>query len=120
MDRREPTMYAEKRYEPAEIKAKLMEEFENSPCTGITFQHQVLWELGEAKTLLLIFEKRIHLGRSNSEAVNVVILLTEYQGYQGADLIFTHQYTDQLVDAVVRAMKNLGFAEGKPKPLFNP
>ena len=120
MDRREPTMYAEKRYELAEMKSKLMEEFEKCQYTGINFKHQVLWELGETKTLLLIFEKWIYLGRRNSEAVNVVILLTEYQGYQGADLIFTHKYTDQLVEAVVQAMKNLGFAEGKPKPIFNP
>ena len=120
MDRREPTMYAKKCHELEDMKTKLMELFKNDLCPDLKFKHQVFWELGEAKTLLLIFEKWIHLGRRNSEAVNVVILLTEYQGYQGADLIFTHQYTDQLVEAVVRAMKNLGFAEGKPKPLFNP
>ena len=111
-------MYAEKRYELNEIKSRLMDEFENSKCTDIRFKHQVLWELGETKTLLLIFEKWVHTSRGHGEAVNVVILLTEYRGYQGADLIFTHRYTDQLVEASIQAMKNLGFAEGRQKPKF--
>ena len=119
MDHREPTMYAQKRYELAQMKDRLMEAFQNSPHSNPAFKHQVFWELGETKTLLLIFEERVHQGRSH-ESVNTVILLTEHQGYQGADLIFTHQYTDRLVETVVRAMKELGFAEGKPKPAFNP
>ena len=120
MDRREPTMYAEKRYELENIKSKLIEAFENSQCTDIQFKHHVFWELGETKTMLLIFEKWVCHGRGHGEAVNMVILLTEYHGCQGADLIFTHRYTDQFAEAGVQAMKNLGFAEGRQKPKFGP
>ena len=119
MDRREPTMYAKKCHELEDMKTKLMELFKNDLCPDLKFKHQVFWELGETKTLLLIFEKWVYQGR-HSETVSLVILLTEYQGYQGADLIVTHGFTDQLAEAGVQAMKNLGFAEGKPKPIFNP
>lgn len=110
MDHREPTMYAEKQWELAEMKDRLMEEFQNSSYPNPAFQHQVLWELGETKTLLLIFEERVHRGRSH-ESVNMVILLTEYQNYQGADLIVTHGYTDDMVKMGVQALQNLGFRQ---------
>ncbi len=108
MDHREPTMYAEKRYELAQMKDRLMAEFQNSPYPNPAFQHQVFWELGETKTLLLIFEQHVHRGRFH-EAVNTVILLTEYQNFQGADLIVTRGYTDDMVDMGVQALRNLGF-----------
>ena len=76
-------MYAEKRYELDEIKNKIKEEFDKR---NVEFKDEIIRELGDTKTLLLIFENWFL--RTGSYA-SLVIMLSEYQGYQSADIIAT-------------------------------
>ena len=117
MAAREPTMYAEKHYELEDMKAKLMDVFNNDMGASVRSRHQVFWELGETKTLLLLFDKWYFRLREGSY-VTLVILLTEYHGCQGADLIATcgemglssWGVEEDLAAIGVQVLKALGFA----------
>ena len=77
------TMYAEKKYELEDFKDAIKSEFYKMK-QDVDFAGEVYRELGETKTLLLIFE-RYYL-RTESYA-SLMILLSEFQGYQSADII---------------------------------
>ena len=79
------TMYSEKHLELEEIKEGMKSEFYRKKL-DVEFVKEISRELGETKTLLLIFE-RYYL-RTESYA-SLVILLSEYKGYQSADVIST-------------------------------
>ena len=49
-------MYAKKRYELDEIKNKIKEEFDKRKFSDVEFKDEIIRELGDTKTLLLIFE----------------------------------------------------------------
>ena len=79
-------MYSKKQYELEEIKNKIKEEFDKHKFSDVEFKDEILRELGDTKTLLLIYEKwYVRTGSYTS----LVIMLSEYQGYQGADIIAT-------------------------------
>jgi hypothetical protein len=54
--------------------------------SDVEFKDEIIRELGDTKTLLLIFENWFL--RTGSYA-SLVIMLSEYQGYQSADIIAT-------------------------------
>lgn len=117
MPRRESTMYAKKQYELEDLKTKLLKVFHDGLCPDIKLKETVFYELGETKTALLMFEKWYYRPREGTY-VTLVILLTEYRGYQGADLIATcgekglsnfWGVEDDLASFGVQAMKTLGF-----------
>ena len=70
-------MYAKKRYELDEIKNKIKEEFDKHKFSDVEFKDEIIRELGDTKTLLLIFE----ILRTGSYA-SLVIMLSEYQDYR--------------------------------------
>ena len=78
-------MYAEKRYELEELKNKIIEAFDKRH-SRVEFAKEILRELGETRTLLLIYEK--YFFRTESHAA-LVIMLSEHEGYQSADIIAT-------------------------------
>ena len=86
MASRKIEMYAEKQYELEEIKNRIKEEFDKHKFSDVEFKNEILRELGETKTLLLIFENWFL--RTGSYA-SLVIMLSEYQGYQSADIVAT-------------------------------
>ena len=104
------TMYAEKQYELEEIKA----EFDKHIFSDVEFKDEILRELGETKSLLLIFERWYM--RTGSYA-SLVILLSEFQGYQSADIIATGGKDDffslgaegNFAKLGEDALRNLGF-----------
>ena len=79
-------MYAEKRYALEEIRDKIKEAFDDRKFSAVEFKDEILRELGDTKTLLLIFENWFF--RTGSYA-SLVILLSEFRGYQSADIIAT-------------------------------
>ena len=101
-------MYAKKRYELDEIKNKIKEEFDKRKFSDVEFKDEIIRELGDTKTLLLIFE------------ASLVIMLSEYQGYQSADIIatggkeafFSFGAEGDFAKFGEDALKNLGF-QGK-------
>lgn len=107
-------MYAEKKYELEEIKDRIKAEFDKQ-FLNVEFKDEILRELGEAKTLLLIYE-RWYL-RTGSYA-SLVIMLSEFRGYQSADIISTGGRDDFISWGAEsdfakwgeEALKNLGFA----------
>ena len=107
-------MYAKKRYELDEIKNKIKEEFDKRK---FEFKDEIIRELGDTKTLLLIFENWFL--RTGSYA-SLVIMLSEYQGYQSADIIatggkkalFSFGAESDFAKFGEDALKNLGF-QGK-------
>ena len=50
-------MYAEKKYELEEIRNEIKAQFDKHVWFGVEFKDEILRELGETKTLLLIFER---------------------------------------------------------------
>ena len=106
-------MYAKKQNELDEIKNKLEEEFDKHK-SRVEFKDEILHDLGGAKTLLLIYEKWFL--RTNTHA-SLVIVLSEYQGYQGADIIatggkevlFSLGAEDDFLKLGEDALQNLGF-----------
>ena len=70
-------LYAKKRYELDEIKNKIKEEFDKRKFSDVEFKDEIIRELGDTKTLLLIFENWFL--RTGSYA-SLVIMLSEYQG----------------------------------------
>ena len=110
-------MYAKKRYELDEIKNKIKEEFDKHKFSNVEFKDEILRELGDTKTLLLIFENWFL--RTGSYA-SLVIMLSEYQGYQSADIIatggkenfFSFGAESDFAKLGEDALKNLGF-QGK-------
>lgn len=110
-------MYAKKRYELDEIKNKIKEEFDKRKFSDVEFKDEIIRELGDTKTLLLIFENWFL--RTGSYA-SLVIMLSEYQGYQSADIIatggkeafFSFGAEGDFAKFGEDALKNLGF-QGK-------
>lgn len=108
------TMYAEKQYELEEIKVGIKAEFDKHMFLDVEFKDEVFRELGGNKTLLLIFE-RWYI-RTGSYA-SLVILLSEFQGYQSADIISTGGKDDffswgaegNFAKWGEEALRNLGF-----------
>ena len=107
-------MYAEKKYELEEIKDRIKAEFDKQ-FLNVEFKDEILRELGETKTLLLIYE-RWYL-RTGSYA-SLVIMLSEFRGYQSADIISTGGRDDFISWGAEsdfakwgeEALRNLGFA----------
>lgn len=79
-------MYTEKKYALEEIKNGIKAEFNKHMFSDVEFVDEIFRELGETKTLILIYE-RWYI-RTGSYA-SLVIMLSEYQGYQSADMIAT-------------------------------
>ena len=111
-------MYSQKQYELEEIKDGIIAYFEQHKQEIADFRQAIRRELGEAKTMLLIFERYYYRAE---EGVALVIQLSEIQGYQSADIICTGgkrvfgvsaYCEDTLVDFGIEALKSLGF-EGK-------
>ena len=48
-------MYSKKQYELEEIKNKIKEEFDNHKFSDVEFKDEIIRELGDTKTLLLIW-----------------------------------------------------------------
>lgn len=78
-------MYAEKKYEFDEIREGMKSEFYKKKL-DVEFVGEIVRELGETKTMLLIFE-RYYLRTESYASLNV--LISEYKGYQSADIIST-------------------------------
>lgn len=116
-------MYAKKRYELDEIKNKIKEEFDKRKFSDVEFKDEIIRELGDTKTLLLIFENWFL--RTGSYA-SLVIMLSEYQGYQSADIIatggkeafFSFGAEGDFAKFGEDALKNLGFKEKLDKFQF--
>lgn len=108
-------MYAEKKYELEEIKDGIKAEFDKHMFLDVEFKDEILRELGETKTLLLIYEKWYI--RTGSYA-SLVIMLSEFKGYQSADIISTGGRDDlfswgaegNFAKWGEEALRNLGFA----------
>ena len=106
-------MYAPKRYELEEIKNKLNEEFDKRK-SRVEFTREILREVGDTKTLLLLYEKWFY--RTESYA-GLVIMLSEYQGYQSADIVatggkeffFSWGTEDDFTQIGKEALQNIGF-----------
>lgn len=113
MASRKITLYSEKQYELEEFKDKLKAEFYKNKL-DVEFVGENLRELGETKTLLLIFEK--YYLRTESYA-SLVILFSEFRGYQCADIIatggketfFSWGAEENFAKWGEEALKNLGF-----------
>ena len=81
------------------------------------FKDEIIRELGDTKTLLLIFE---NLFLRTGSYASLVIMLSEYQGYQSADIIatggkkvfFSFGAESDFAKFGEDALKNLGF-QGK-------
>lgn len=107
-------MYAKKQYELEEIKAKILTEFDHLKFQVIPLQTEVLRELGDTRTLLLIFEN----GSINARcSTSLVILLSEFRGYQSADIVAADGRDDFVSSPIESsfalfgetALKNIGF-----------
>ena len=79
-------MYSEKKFELEEIRDRIKAECNKHMFTDVEFVDEIYRELGDTKTLLLIYE-RWYL-RTGSYA-SLVIMLSEFKGYQSADIIST-------------------------------
>ena len=98
-------------------KNKIKEEFDKRKFSDVEFKDEIIRELGDTKTLLLIFENWFL--RTGSYA-SLVIMLSEYQGYQSADIIatggkeafFSFGAEGDFAKFGEDALKNLGF-QGK-------
>lgn len=66
-------MYAKKRYELDEIKNKIKEEFDKRKFSDVEFKDEIIRELGDTKTLLLIFENWFFTNRKLCQFSNYVI-----------------------------------------------
>lgn len=111
-------MYSEKQYELEQIKDGIIAYFEQHKKEVADFRQAIKRDLGEAQTMLLIFET-YSIGRQ--ECVSLIIQLSELQHFQSADIFGTggkrvfgvSAYSeDTLVDFGIEALKSLGF-EGK-------
>lgn len=108
------SMYVEKKYELEEIKKGIQNEFNKHHFSDVEFKEEILRELGETKTLLLIYEKWYI--RTGSYA-SLIIMLSEYRGYQSADIISTGGRDDffswgaegNFAKLGEEALRNLGF-----------
>lgn len=107
-------MYSEKKYELEDIKNGIKAEFDKNMFLDVEFKDEIFRELGETKTLLLIYE-RWYL-RTGSYA-SLVIMLSEFRGYQSADIISTGGRDDFISWGAEgnfakwgeEALRNLGF-----------
>ncbi len=107
-------MYSEKQYELEDLKNGIKAEFDKHTLLNIEFKDEINRELGEAKTLLLIYENWFF--RTTSYA-SLVIMLSELRGYQSADIISTggkEDFCSWGVEADFAkygedALRNLGF-----------
>lgn len=75
------SMLSEKQYELEDLKKLIIRKCQDR---GIDFEGEVLRELGETKTLLLIFERYYY---RNGSYASLSILLSEFRGCQSADII---------------------------------
>ena len=80
------SLYAEKKCELEDLKTCIKDEFDKHKFSDIEFKEEFYRELGETRILLLIYEK--YYIRTGSYA-SLVIMLSEFQGYQSADIIAT-------------------------------
>ena len=107
------TMYSEKRYELEELKEGIKSEFYKMHFDA-EIVGEVARELGETKTLVLLFE-RYYL-RTESHA-SLIVLLSEFRGYQSADIIatggkellFSFGAEENFAKWGEEALRNLGF-----------
>lgn len=107
-------MYSKKQYELDEIKNGIKEELAKVKFSEVEFKDETLRELGDTKILLLIYEKWFL--RIEGYA-SLVIMISEYQGYQSADIIatggkelyFSFGVESDFAKFGEDALKNLGF-----------
>lgn len=107
-------MYAEKKYELEELKNGIKDEFDKHVFFNVEFKDVICRELGETKILLLIYERWYM--RTGGYA-SLVIMLSEYKGYQSADIISTGGRDDLIswgaegnfAKLGEEALRNLGF-----------
>ena len=98
-------------------KRKMLRIAGDDKFSDVEFKDEIIRELGDTKTLLLIFENWFL--RTGSYA-SLVIMLSEYQGYQSADIIatggkeafFSFGAEGDFAKFGEDALKNLGF-QGK-------
>ena len=113
-------MYSQKQYELDEIKDRIVSHFDQLMRDVVSLKQVVVRELGESNTLLLVFEKRCtHYIRfvPISYAVCLMIQLSEFQGYQSADIIASggrgilppNYNEEDLANLGIAALKNVGF-----------
>lgn len=112
------TLYAEKQHEFESIKNKLLAEFRKQKL-DVEFSDQAVHALGEAKTMLLVFER---LYQRTASYASLTILLTEFQGTQTADIIssggkeilFSFGAERNFAKHGETALKSLGFRSKTP------
>ena len=110
------TLYAEKQYELKMIKYKIKEEFDKNFLKNIEFKDEIFRDFGETKTLLLVYEN--YFFRNGSYA-SLIIMLSENQGKQSADIIasggkealFSLGAERDFAKCGVKALKAIGFRE---------
>ena len=104
------TMYAEKIYELEEIKRALKDGLNEKQILNTELKGEVIREIGEARTMMLVFDRYLVM---HKESVSLSILLTEYRGYQGADIILAGHRgivtDDSFSDSVAKTLLQLGF-----------
>ncbi len=110
------TLYSEKQYSLKAIRNRIKTEFDKHPLFNIEFKDEFFHELGETETLLLIFECFFFRTRSYA---SLVIMLSEFQGNQTADVISTGGKDElcswgvesNFLNCGTKALKNIGFKE---------
>ena len=110
------SLYTKKSYELEELQEKIDERMKTNSLWGAELKDGTLRYLGETKTLLLIYEKWFM--RTGSFA-SLVIMLSEFNGSQCADIIstggkvdlFSYGAEDNFVNVGADVLKELGFEE---------
>ena len=118
MKARAITLRCKKNYELTALYDKILQEFENQNL-NVEFVEKTYHEFGEAKTLLLVFE-RLYL--RTASYTSLTILLTEFKGIQTADIIssggkeimFSFGSERNFAKHGETALKNLGFENFHP------
>ena len=107
-------MYTQKQYELEEMKDRLQMAFGKHKLLDMELKAEIFRELGETKTLLLVYENWFF--RTGSYA-SLLILLSEFRGYQSADVMATGGKENfcswgaeaDFVEVGEKALENLGF-----------
>lgn len=106
-------MYAEKQYELEEIKDGMKSEFYKNKVDA-EFVDEMSRELGETKSLVLIWERYY---MTTGSYASLIILLSEFRGYQSADIIssggrealFSFDAEENFVKCGEKALRKFGF-----------
>lgn len=110
------SMYTKKSYELEELQEKINEGMNSYFFVEAEFKDATLRYLGETKTMLIVYEKWFMRTRSHA---SLVIMLSEFNGSQCADIISTGGKMDffsvgteyQLSKVGADVLRELGFEE---------